>query len=112
MNVKGKDIFFYTLSGVALYVVYRMINFGDSISEAAGSFWDGVTFDPDSMGTDAKLTPGALQSQADWIAKGYLEIVDVGRQPFGYEPTTRITPAGEAYIRQQREKVVTGQVVN
>ncbi len=112
MNIKGKDVFFYTLTGVALFVVYRMMNFGETISEAAGSFWEGVTFDPDSIGPGAQLTPGALQSQADWIAKGYLEFADVGRQPFGYERTTRITPAGEAYIRQQREKVVTGQVVN
>ncbi len=104
MNVKGKDIFFYTLSGVALYVVYRMINFGDSISEAAGSFWDGVTFDPDSMGPGATLTKGAQLSQADWIARGFLEITPQGG--------TRITPAGDSYIRQQREKVITGRVVN
>ena len=112
MNIKGKDVFFYTLTGITLYVVYRMVNFGETVNEAVSGFWEGVTFDPDSMGPGAQLTPGALQSQADWIAKGYLEFVDEGRQPFGYQPTTRITPAGEEYMRQQREKIVTGQVVN
>ncbi len=73
MNIKGKDVFFYTLTGVALFVVYRMMNFGENASEAIGKFWDGVTFDPDTLGPGAQLTEGAQLSQADWIARGFLE---------------------------------------
>lgn len=112
MNVSGKDIFWLGLTGIAGYVLYRVINFGDSIAEAASSVWDGVTFDPSTMGPPAQLTKGAQLAQADWIAKGYLEFVEAGRQPFGYTPTTRITPAGEAYIQRQRERDITGRVVN
>jgi len=104
VNVKGKDVFFYTLTGVALYVVYRMMNFGENAGEAVAKFWDGVTFDPESLGPRAQLTEGAQLSQADWITRGFLEM-----RPDG---GTFITPAGEAYIQQQREKVITGQVVN
>jgi len=104
MNIRGKDVFFYGLAGLGIYIVYRVLNFGDSITDAAASFWEGVTFDPDSMGPPAQLTEGAQLSQADWIAQGYLA--------FTPEGGTRITAAGEAYIQRQREKVVTGQVVN
>jgi len=103
MNVKGKDLFFYTLTGITLYMVYRMVNFGESLSEAASGFWEGLTFNPESLGPKAQLTEGAQLSQADWITRGFLEITPEGG--------TRITPAGEQYIRQQREKVINGQVV-
>jgi hypothetical protein len=115
VNIKGKDIFFYSLTGVVLYVVYRMTNYGESASEAAIGFWDGLTgddprfwegvfFDSASMGPSVQLTEGARASQADWIKRGFLEITPEGG--------TRITPAGEAYVQQQQEKIITGQVVN
>lgn len=115
MNVKGKDVFFYSLTGITFYVVYRMMNYGETVTEAVTGFWEGltgedprfwegVTFDPASMGPSAALTEGAQMSQADWITKGFLKMTPEGG--------TFITPAGEAYIRQQREKTITGQVVN
>jgi len=104
MNLKGKDIFWLSVTGVVGYMVYRVFALGESVSEAAGNFWEGVTFDPASMGPPAQLTPGAQMSEADWIIKGYLE-----RTPEG---GTRLTPAGDEYIQQQREKIVTGKIIN
>jgi hypothetical protein len=104
MRLTGKDIFYLTLVGAGAYVLYRVFNFGESVSEAVNKFWTGLTFDPASLGPAISMPPGAAQAQTDWIQRGYLEILPDG--------STRITAAGEAYIRQQREKTVQGTVIN
>lgn len=104
MKVTGKDLFYLSLIGAGAYIFYRVATFGETASEAFNKFWSGLTFDTASLGPPIELTPGALASQEDWIKRGYLELLPDGG--------TRITPAGEAYIQQQREKIVQGQVIN
>lgn len=103
MKLTGRDLVSLGVLGIGAYVLYRVTRFGDSVGDAFNRFWTGLTFDSSSLGPSPQLTPSAAQAQADWIQKGYLEILPDGG--------TRITPAGEAYIRQQREKVIQGEII-
>jgi hypothetical protein len=104
MNLTGKDIITYATIGIVGYIAYRVFSLGENVGTAVNKFWTGLTFDTESIGPYVTLTPGAQLSQADYIARGYLEILPDGR--------TRITPAGEAYIRSQQAKVVSGEIIN
>lgn len=104
MAFRGKDIFWLTFAGVAAYVAYRVFNYGDTIGEAMDRFWEGLTFDADTLGPETQLTPGAQLSQAEYIRRGFLEVLPDGR--------TRITPKGEEYIRAQMAREIQGEVVS
>jgi len=103
MKLTGRDLVSFGVLGIGAYILYRVTRFGDSVGDALNRFWTGLTFDSASLGPAIQLTPGAAEAQTDWIKKGFLEVLPDGG--------TRITPAGEEYIRQQREKVIQGQVI-
>lgn len=104
MNLTGRDVVTLVTVGVVGYIAYRVFSLGENVGTAFNKFWTGLTFDTKSLGPYVTLTPGAQLSQADYIARGYLEILPDGR--------SRITPAGEAYIRAQQAKVVQGEIIN
>lgn len=93
MTLRGSDWFYIAAGAVLLYAAYRMVRFGESAAQAAGKIWDGLAFDPATLGPGVQLTPGARLSQQEFISRGYLQVLPDGR--------TRITPEGEAYIRSQ-----------
>lgn len=92
--MSGRDYFYIALGLAALWLAGRAIRGGEVLTEGAARLWEGVTFDPASLGESVQLTEGARLSQEQWIALGYLEMLPDGR--------TRITPAGQAYIDSQR----------
>jgi hypothetical protein len=100
MRLTGKDVFYLALTGVGLFVVYRVVVAGDTVANAFSKFWTGLTFDTTSLGPAIALPPGAAAAQADYIAKGFMT------------PDGKLTAAGEAYIKRMQEKVVTGEVIN
>lgn len=104
MNLTGRDVVAFAAVGIVGYVVYRMATFGEDVGTAFNKFWSGLTFDTDSLGPPIQLTPGAQLSQADYIARGFMEI--------GPDGVSRITPKGEQYIRSQWAKEVQGEIIN
>jgi hypothetical protein len=103
-RVTGKDIFYVVLAGGAAFALFKVFAGSAVLQQGLRRFWDGMTFDPASLGPSAALTQGAQLSQQDYIERGYLEI----------DPATgwsRITPAGEEYIRQQQAAATMGGYV-
>jgi len=110
VNLSGKDIFWLSITGLTGYLFYRVFHLGESLDEAwahfwnGPKFWEGLTFNPATLGPPVQSTPGAAAAQNEWIKLGYLELLPDG--------STQITPAGDAYIMRQKEKIVTGKIVN
>ncbi len=94
MKLQGID-YLYIAAGLAmLYVVWRAVSAGESVTDAARRFVAGINFDPSSLGPGVTLTPGAKMSEEEFIKVGYLVRLADG--------STRITPAGQAYIDRQQ----------
>jgi len=104
VNLSGKDIFWLGITGLTGYLVYRVFHLGESLDVAWSKFWECVHFTSAMLGSPVQLTPGAADAQNEWIKLGYLELLPDG--------STQITPAGDAYIMRQKEKIVTGKIVN
>lgn len=102
--MRGKDLFFMMLAGITGYIAYRVLALGEPVGEALSRFWEGLTFDADTLGPGVELTPEAKMSRAEYIRKGYLRVLPDG--------STVITPLGEQYIQSQLEKEVQGDVVS
>lgn len=81
-------------AGIGAYIAYRVVRFGEAVGDVAKRLWDGITFDPASMGPFVTLTPGARMSEEEYLRLGFLERLPDGR--------TRITPLGEWYIEMMR----------
>lgn len=86
MNIRGSDILL-GVAGIGLgYALYKF--FGSN-------FWQSLTFDPASLGPNATLTAGAINSQQDYIDRGYMAQDSSGN--------VSITPLGDKFIKRAGE---------
>ena len=90
-DAKGYAMF--TAAIVGAVVIFRAMRGADTIIGGVNKIVEGLTFNPESLGPVAELTPGAVEAQNEYIRLGYLVRLADGR--------TRITPLGEAYIAEQ-----------